>query len=232
MILDQTYTPGMTCAEINFFTQYMGQSVIKMAKLNDPTASPEELARRFAGIRDTSYISMKQASILMPNGRVAQVSTQAGAGSYHGDVYAGTYEVIDRTGRVSDDRRMEYEMTCEQVTRVLADIAADRPGDGKSNPRMAAIEMPKFLYQRELHGRLLYDDYANFDPALSANRVVIGSSRWVNLRSTHGLAEEPIREINAWCEEHCMEDFAWTACGPIWAFRDHRDAFNFRITWG
>jgi hypothetical protein len=71
---DQPYVPGMTCAEIDFFTQYMGSSLIRERRLNDETASESELRHRLAEIRDPYYLTMKQASIRMPNGRIAQVS--------------------------------------------------------------------------------------------------------------------------------------------------------------
>jgi hypothetical protein len=125
---------------------------------------------------------------------------------------------------------MEYGASSEEVATILRDIAEDRPREGLAHPKMAVCEMPRIMYQPALHGRFLFDDYANFDPDLKANRVLVGSSRWESLVREH-QGTEAILLINLWCEEHCASDFAWTTCGPIWTFRDHREAFGFRMAW-
>jgi hypothetical protein len=214
--------------------QYMSREIVRASRKD-----PSRLLTK-----DTSYLTIREAEIWFDqNGRTAAVATQICgdeiSSPFSANALRGTYQVCETTDSQIGERI--DSATPDQVHDFLAGIAdmdlrMKWPREKRINYQIT--NLPGILYDPALHGCFLFSDEHNFDPALVANRVMVGMEKWRHLMfdnqhlNRKSKVDGAVIAINQWCSEHCSGSYAWTCAGPIWVFTEPNDAFLFRIMWG
>lgn len=224
-IFPQRYVPGLRVSHLVFWLQYMSREIVRSGEASERG--------------DDVYVTLRQCTLVFPNNQVLLVTTQIpndDGGPFQADARMGLYEVMLIDREWSSPRGNQRDSDLQLILNEVAQLPNRRTAPKAD--RFQATCLPEIFYKPEIHGSFLYDDRHNFDAALVENRAMISHARMAKLLSeTEASAGESpldivITTLNKWCTNNCRDEFAWTCFGPVWAFRDRDDAFNFRITWG
>ena len=89
-----------------------------------------------------------------------------------------------------------------------------------------------------LHGSFEFREEHWYVPEFMNNRVMIPDDAWDHIvweanrvSDIEPIMNRPYAVINAWCREHCVDQFAWVGAAITWTFRNPNDALAFKLRW-